>query len=107
MNSDLPSKLISLLKESLSSSLDRLRSDSVSRGIFYLNKAERVVGILQKLQNKNKFKLSDFAPTYREINQLQISIQSILEEDREIARKEIIQLELKKDLRIFLMGEKS
>jgi len=72
-----------------------------------LNKAERVVGILQKLQNKNKFKLSDFAPTYREINQLQISIQSILKEDREIARKEIIQLELKKDLRIFLTGEKS
>lgn len=104
MNPDLPLNLVLKLKETLTFSLQRLQSTSFKRGIYYLQKSERIIKILENLQKLNKFDPKQFNLLYDEIHSLNLSIESFLLENRENFRQEIIQLEIKKDLRHFLLS---
>jgi len=104
MFSNIKNKLLSNLQESMQNSLDRFKSLYYEKGFDYLEKSERIVLILNRIEKKYNLEDKPYDELYHKIKTIQNEIDALLVEMKKEMREEFIHFQVNSKLKKYLSG---
>jgi thermostable 8-oxoguanine DNA glycosylase len=106
MISNIKNKLLLHLQESMQNSLDRFKSLYYQKGLEYLEKSERIVLLLNKIDNKYNFENFHNEVIFQKIQSIQNEIDTFLIDMKQETRDEFIYFQVNTKLKKYLAGGK-
>jgi transcriptional regulator len=106
MISDIKNKLLLHLQESMQNSLDRFKSLYYKKGLEYLEKSERILLLLNRIDSKYNFENFHNEEFFQNIQSIQNEIDTFLIEMKQETRDEFIYIQVNTKLKKYLSGGK-
>ncbi len=101
---NIKNKLILQLQDSMQSSLDRFKSLYYEKGFEYLEYSERIVELLNRIDNKYYFEDMPYEELYLKIKTIHDEIDLFLIEMKQDTKEEFIHFQVNTQLKKFLSG---
>ena len=104
MFSNIKIKLLSNLQETMQNSLDRFKSLYYEKGFEYLEKSERIVLVLGRIEKNYNLEDKPYDKLYQKIKTIQNEIDALLVEMKKEMRDEYIHFQVNSKLKKYLSG---
>ncbi len=104
MFSNIKIKLLYHLQEAMQNSLDRFKSLYYEKGYEYLEKSERIVLLLNKIDNKYNYENFHNEDIFQKIQAIQDEIDTFLIDMKQATRDEFIYFQVNTKLKKYLSG---